>query len=96
MILKYKCFTTTGISWTIISDINFFRYSEINKTKRQHMSLEVNDMIHCVDKNGIIKESKRKYKFIETRNRTGGYMQYITNMQAYILNDNGKTIEKLN
>ena len=87
--------------WEIISDITSFRYMKLEKDevkeKEKIVNLRLNDFIQLLDKNGEIDYQNNNYVYIQAwHKRDGDPLNIVTNLSAYMLNDEGKTIERIN
>jgi len=91
MIAKFKVDAMFEPSWEIISEITSFRYSRINKEQvLEHRKKEVlNDFIE-------IPASESYIYFQAWHKRSQDPINIISNRAIYLLNDCGKTIEKIN
>jgi len=105
MILKLRVNIVRGINnpdysigWELISDIISFRYSKVNKEFRDKKDLRLNDYIQWRDKKGKVDEVNQNYVYIQAWHKRANDepINIVTNMPAYMLNDEGKTIEKIN
>jgi len=87
--------------WEMISDVTSFRYMILDKDEVQDKEkidkLKINDFIQLLDKNGEIDYKFNSYVYIQAwHKRDGDPLNIVTNLVAYILNDEGKTIERIN
>jgi len=102
MILKLRINTVHDKDWSkgweLISDITSFRYSKVNKEFREKKDLRLNDCIQWRDKNGKVDEINQNYVHIMAwhKRAVDEPINIVTNMTTYMLNDEGKTIEKIN
>jgi len=81
--------------WELISDITSFRYAKVDKEDEKNFTL--NSSIRSLDKNGRADEKNTNYVYIQAwHKRSSEPLNIITNMVAYMLNDEGKTIERIN
>ena len=102
MILKLRINTIHdkdwGKGWELISDITSFRYSKVNKEFREKKDLRLNDYIQWRDKEGKVDKINQNYVYIQAWHKRAidEPINIVTNMPVYMLNDEGKTIEKIN
>jgi len=104
MILKLKVSMKISLNaecsngWELISDVTSFRYSKVTKEQAENKELRVNDRNQRRDKEGKIETDVQGYVYIQAwhKRATDEPINIITNMPAYMLNDEGKTIERIN
>ena len=91
MIVKLKVVSMFKDSWEIISEISSFRYSRISKEEalQQRKNGGLSDYIE-------IPESESYVYFQAWHKRSQEPINVISNRVVYLLNDAGKTIEKIN
>lgn len=100
MIVKFKTNAIFGESWEFIPDVSSFRHSKISKEQRQSKNLQLNDYIQHRDKNGKVYKDIEDYVYfqawIKNTVKVDEPICIVTNMPTYLLNDEGKTIERIN
>ena len=91
MIVKFKVVAMYKDSWEIISEITSFRYSRITKEQAlEHRKKGgLSDYIE-------IAVSESYVYFQAWHKRSQEPINIISNRAMYLLNDEGKTIEKIN
>ncbi len=96
MILKMQVNLVYERGWEVISDITSYRYFPTTKEEgRKRKGL--NEYIQALDKSGKVDEGVKGYKYIQAwHKRSSEPLNIVTNMIAYVLNDEGKTIERIN
>lgn len=100
MVVKYL---TNGFQegWEFISDVTSFKYSEISEKQRKGVRKNctcINDYISRLDEDGKIREEIKDYIYFRAWHKnqtTGKSIEIITNMSVYLLNDDGKIIERI-
>jgi len=100
MILKLRVNGMFGEAWELIENISSVRHQPINKQQRQKRNIDtdlmLNDYIQRLDKNGKILEDAEYYNHITAWLRNNDKpMNFVTNLVVYLLNDEGKTIERI-
>jgi len=104
MILKLRVINWENFekqSWELISDISSCRYFRLTKKQARERANDnskspINDIIEWVDGTGKVEEDIDRYTFIIAWfNGEIEPLNIITNCSAYLLNDEGKTIEKI-
>lgn len=97
MILKFMNNGQYQTGWEMMDYISSLKYSSITKEQRQEANLYVNYYIQLLDKDGRVEETVENYKYIQIWNNknTDEPFCIVTNMPVYLLNDEGKTIEKI-
>ena len=95
MLLKLQVNLVNQRGWEIISDITTYRYFPTTKEKgRKRKGL--NDYIQARDESGNIDEEVKNYRYIQAwHKRSSEPLNIVTNMIVYVLNDEGKTIERI-
>lgn len=97
MILKFKTYQMSNEAWHIISEITNVCHARITKEQRQNPNLIVNDVVQALDDNGRINEQFQTYILVQAwHKRNSDPINIITNMPVYLLNDEGKTVERIN
>ncbi len=97
MILKYETSCVFGTCWESISDITSYRYTKICKAQSERKDLHLNDNYRTKTKDGEIDEKNTNFGYIQVwHKRDKEPINIITNAVAYMLNDEGKTIERIN
>lgn len=83
-------------AWTIVSDVTSVRYSEITMEQVKEDKLILNNYIECVDKEGK-PDKNMVFRYIQAWHTRANDdpINIVTNMVAYLLNDEGKTIETI-
>lgn len=93
-------------AWELIGNISSARYSPLTKEGKKEIDGNsdaklLNDYIERLDENGVVYKDIPidDYKMITVwfRHKAGKDepMNIVTNMPAYLLNDEGKTLEKI-
>lgn len=100
MILKMRIcqyqFQKYSLGWELISEITSFRYSKISKEEKQNKELHLNSCIESLDNNGRVDIKNNDYIYVQAwHKRSAEPLNIISNMLVYMLNDEGKTIERL-
>ena len=96
MILKYLTDDSYQRGGERISDITSIRYCSITKEQRKN-NKGLNGYIQARDESGKVDEKVLKYKYVQAwHKRSSEPINIVTNMLVYLLNDEGKTIEKIN
>jgi hypothetical protein len=97
MILKFAIDSGFGRSWELIDDVVQINYSFPTKEQRQGILSEPNRYIQEInEKNGKLTLNQRYVYVIATLNGKDKYFSLISNLNVYLLNSEGKTIERLN
>ena len=102
MILKIRTMCNAEPSWTILANIKNVTYRKINKEDREHKRFAPDYYIKALDRNSKIDITMLDYIYVtaerpETERRNwGGIVTICSNMVIYLLNDEGKTIERIN
>lgn len=78
-------------SWEIISNITSFRYSKISReeAKKHRENYKINDYINIAGFDSFV-------YFQAWHTRSKEPINILTNHAIFLLNDEGKTIEKIN
>ena len=101
MILKMLVNGMFGSTWEIISGITSFKYSHLTEKQlddvdKDPMKHDLNDYITAVDDDGNeVKGFRDSYVYLQAWYGKDRPMNIVTNMPVYILNDEGKTIERI-
>lgn len=94
MILKIaKAFPKNN--WKFVPDVEEFDYEWISKTEKQNIISEPNLYIQATNELGKMDENNQRYVYGIATLR-GRYFSVISNLTVYLLNDEGKTIERIN
>lgn len=97
MIVKFRANGAFGECWEFVFDVTSFSHSKINKEQRESGDILANDYIQRRDRDGKIEEGAVDYIYFQAwHTRSLDPINIITNMPVYILNDEGKTVEKVN
>jgi hypothetical protein len=96
MILKFRTMIGGEPSWSIISDIDTVDYRRIPKTDRTHPNFSPDYYVMDLGKNGKINESNQDYIYVTACTKKHIGVTICSNMVIYLLNDEGKTIERIN
>lgn len=92
--LVHQCGWESG--WEVISDITSYRYFPITKEEGRNRK-GLNDYIQALDESGKVDEKVKIYKYVQAwHKRNSEPINIVTNMVIYVLNDEGKTIERIN
>ena len=95
MILKMQV-NVPQRGWEVISDITSYRFFPTTKEEGRNRK-GLNDYIQALDEFGNVDEKLKEYKYIQAwTKRSSEPLNIVTNMIVYVLNDEGKTIEKIN
>lgn len=97
MIVKYLTNKFQG-SWGFISDVTSFEHSEISENQRKvaKKNLCINAEISLLDGDGKINENNKDYGYFSAWHKNSDKaFEVITNGPVYLLNDHGKTIERI-
>ena len=98
MILKYRGYSMgKRLAWNIISDVTSVKHCRITLEQVKEDKLPLNDHIECLDENGKpVKNIAFRYIQAWHTRADDDPINLVTNMSAYLLNDDGKTVEKIN
>jgi len=84
-------------AWSIISGITSITHARITKAQRQNPNLIINECVQALDDVGRVDEQFQSYELVQAwHGRNSDPINIITNMPVYLLNDEGKTVEKIN
>ena len=102
MILKMLVNGMFGNTWEVIENITSFRYSSLTEKQltdvdKNPMKYDLNDYITAVDDDGNdIKGFRDSFVYFQAWIRgKSDPINIVTDLPAYILNDEGKTIERI-
>lgn len=83
-------------NWSIEGDIDRVQYRRIDKEIRQNQKFCPDYYVQALNKNRQIDETMKDYLYVTAVKKDGRLINICSNMAIYLLNDDGKTIEKLN
>ncbi len=99
MIIKMRTQENCNEGWLIIADVETVSYRVISKSDRQNERFHPDYYVQALDRNGRVDETlgMEEYKYITASlKEEGKYRTICSNMVVYLLNDEGKTVERLN
>ncbi len=97
MILKYETDCIFGSCWELISEVTSYRYTKICEAQAGRKDLQLNDNYRIKTNSGEIDEKNKNFVYIQAWHiRSSEPINIITNAVAYMLNDSGRTVERIN
>ncbi len=94
MILKIRTMVAGEPNWQIIGEIESIGYRRIDKKTRLSEKFHPDFYVMALDNKGKINESIVDFVYVYATQK-GKVVTICSNMAIYLLNDDGKTIEKI-
>ena len=95
MIVKMRTDGMYNDMWEVISDITSFRYAKITEQEAYSRQEKggLNNFIHSLHKNNI----NNNFVYLQAwHKRSSDPINMVSNQSLFILNDEGKTVERIN
>jgi hypothetical protein len=96
MIIKLRTQINGQNSWSIFSNIKSIDWWELKKEQRQGENFRPDTYIQALDKNDRVDETLFPFVWVTAIKEDNTILTFCSNMVIYLLNDEGKTIERIN
>lgn len=94
MILKIRTVYADQYYWKLLDNITEVNSRVVNKETRQNEKFQPDMYIQAIDEYGRVDQNNDAFKYIWCV-KNGETYTICTNLIVYVLNDAGKTIEKI-
>lgn len=96
MIVKLRTNNISRYEWTVIDKVDTVNWKFIDTETRQNKNFEPDYYIQEQNNNGTINEKNTRFAFMTLIMQNGEIKTISSNETIFLLNDEGKTIDKIN